>query len=187
MSICQISIPCTDIEASEELYVAMLKPLRYKISIKTRDTVFFSGRFQFRPELCLRQEQSGGLTGGVRITIYASSKARVNKFYILGLSKSNTIQRGTTDDYPNAYRASITDPDGNIIEAIYLKSWWSQIIHFPIPITGQMVIGVIYLQILLLIGFSISVAIGLILEQVGRFRAAGYPKKGPGFELKDTL
>ncbi|RAL61333.1 hypothetical protein DID88_009469 [Monilinia fructigena] len=71
--------------------------------------------------LSLRREQPGGLTGGVRITFYASSKARVDKFYILGLTKSNTIQRGITGNYPNAYTASITDPDENIIEAIYMK------------------------------------------------------------------
>ncbi|KAJ8059520.1 hypothetical protein OCU04_011178 [Sclerotinia nivalis] len=74
-------------------------------------------------------------------------EAQVNKFYVLGLTKSNNIDNGATGYYSSAYTASIVDFDGNVIEAIYLKSYFPKFI-IPVPITPPTLVGAIYLTTL---------------------------------------
>ncbi|CAD6440429.1 085ae425-598b-4a8a-b166-f9c002942808-CDS [Sclerotinia trifoliorum] len=143
MTIAHISIPCTDLNVSEEFYATILKPLGYKIYVKTGTKIFFRGRWSLDSEFSLRYEKSAEPIGGVRVTIYASSKAQVNKFYVLGLTKANNIASGATNDYPSAYTASIVDFDGNVIEAIYFKSYIPKFI-IPARVTPQALFCAIY-------------------------------------------
>lgn len=85
MSICHVSVPCTDLNASEDLYSAILKPIGYKVYVKTPREVFYRGNVQLQPDLSLRYEKTDKPIGGVRITLFASSMTNVTKFYINGM------------------------------------------------------------------------------------------------------
>ncbi|KAF7892405.1 uncharacterized protein EAF01_010485 [Botrytis porri] len=146
MSLYHISLPCTNLKASEEFYATVLKPLGYKTYLQTRNKTFFRPSWSFHPELSLRRDRSYGPIGGTRITIHTSSRSQVDKFYVLGLAKSNNIQSGEINDYPNAYTASIVDFDSNVIEAIYLKSWVTKVI-IPFPMTPAAICGAPYLVV----------------------------------------
>ncbi|TGO53182.1 hypothetical protein BCON_0128g00090 [Botryotinia convoluta] len=146
MSLYHISLPCTNLKASEEFYASVLEPLGYKTYLQTRNKTFFRPSWSFHPELSLRRDRSCGPIGGTRITIHASSRSQVDKFYVLGLAKSNNIQSGEINDYPHAYTASIIEFDGNVIEAIYLKSWVPKVI-IPFPMTPAAICGALYLTV----------------------------------------
>lgn len=144
MTIAHISIPCIDLNVSEDFYSTILKPLGYKVYVKTCSKIFFRGRWSSNPEFSLRCEKSAEPIGGVRITIYASSKSQVDNFYVLGLTKANNIASGATADYTSAYTASIVDFDGNVTEAIYLKSYIPKFI-IPARITPSALFCALYL------------------------------------------
>ncbi|KAF7922425.1 uncharacterized protein EAE98_007951 [Botrytis deweyae] len=146
MSLYHISLPCTDLKASEEFYATVLEPLGYKTYLQTRNKTFFRPRWSFHPEISLRCDRSYGPIGGTRITIHASSRLQVDRFYVLGLAKSNNIQSGEVNDYRHAYTASIVDFDGNVIEAIHLKSRVPKVIT-PSPMTPAAIFGALYLTV----------------------------------------
>ncbi|TGO66097.1 hypothetical protein BOTNAR_0068g00080 [Botryotinia narcissicola] len=123
-----------------------MKPLGYKTYLQTRNKTFFRPSWSFHPELSLRRDRSCGPIGGIRITIHATSRSQVDKFYVLGLAKSNNIQSGEINDYPHAYTASIVDFDGNVIEAIYLRSWGPKIITL-FPMTPTAIFCALYLTV----------------------------------------
>lgn len=85
MSLYHISLPCTNLKASEEFYATVLQPLGYKSYLRTRNKTFFRPSWSFHPELSLRRDRSCGPIGGTRITIHASSRSQVDRFYVLGL------------------------------------------------------------------------------------------------------
>lgn len=75
MSTYHASVPCTEPDASEELYAAILKLLGYRIIVKTGEEIFFEytgSFFRNHPDLSLRYDTFGKLIGGVRICINAS-------------------------------------------------------------------------------------------------------------------
>ncbi|KAF7874324.1 hypothetical protein EAF04_002996 [Stromatinia cepivora] len=185
MTFCHISVPCTDLNASEEFYATILKPLGYKIYVRTRTKIFFRGRWSLHPEFSLRYEKSAEPIGGVRITIYASSKAQVDKFYVLGLTKSNNINSGATGDYSSAYTASIVDFDGNVIEAIYLKSYFPKFI-IPVSITPPALVGAIYLTTLFFVVRKLGGIYLLIFDAISVLLIADfiYLEVGPERSVK---
>ncbi|THV50312.1 hypothetical protein BGAL_0156g00200 [Botrytis galanthina] len=105
MSLYHISLPCTNLKASEEFYATVLQPLGYKSYLRTRNKTFFRPSWSFHPELSLRRDRSCGPIG-----------------------------------------ASIVDFDGNVIEAIYLKSWGPKVIT-PFPMTPAAIFGALYLTV----------------------------------------
>jgi len=112
-----ITLNTGTLSKSKPFYMAILKPLGYKLVSSGEDHAGFEYRGHIDFWLALRKP----LSTNVHIAFKANTSAEVDSFHMAGL-KAGGIDNGKPGlrpDYAeNYYGAFILDPDGNNIEAV---------------------------------------------------------------------
>lgn len=115
-----IGIRVKDLNASVRFYTAALNPLGFELTSRDESSASFGARGAYSLWLY------GGApsTTPVHLAFTAANAAAVDAFYREGLEAqgSDNGGPGVRQDYsPNYYAAFLYDPDGNNVEAVYLK------------------------------------------------------------------
>ena len=115
-----IGLKVKDVEASVRFYSAALGGLGHVLASQDANGAGFGP--EGAPALWLYRDPKA--QGGVHIAFRADSQAAVEKFHQGGLKAGGREngKPGLRADYsPNYYAAFLLDPDGNNVEAVWMK------------------------------------------------------------------
>ena len=116
-----IGLKVKDLDASVRFYTAALGPLGYEVTSQDESGAAFGAKGTYSLWLSADAKLAHSL---VHIAFTAGSRAAVDAFYRQGLENGgrDNGSPGVRKDYgPNYYAAFLSDPDGNNVEAVYLK------------------------------------------------------------------
>ncbi len=116
-----IGLKVKDLDAAVRFYTAALAPLGHVVAAKEATYAGIGPKGE--PGLWLYAAKNAG-GPGVHVALRAPDRAAVDKFYAAGL-KAGGSDNGTPGlrlDYsPDYYAAFLIDPDGNNVEAMFVK------------------------------------------------------------------
>jgi catechol 2,3-dioxygenase-like lactoylglutathione lyase family enzyme len=116
-----IGLKVKDLEVAVRFYAAALAPLGHVLG--SRDRRYAGIGPKNAPALWLYA--AGGAVGsGAHIAFRASDRAAVDGFYAAGLGaggRDNGMPGLRLDYSPDYYAAFLIDPDGNNVEAVFIK------------------------------------------------------------------
>jgi catechol 2,3-dioxygenase-like lactoylglutathione lyase family enzyme len=116
-----IGLKVKDLDASVRFYTAALNPLGYELTSQDESSASFGAKGAYSLWLYPDAKLAHSL---VHLAFTAPSRATVDEFHRAGLKARGRDNGapGVRKDYsPNYYAAFLFDPDGNNIEAVYLK------------------------------------------------------------------
>ena len=116
-----IGLKVADLDASARFYAAALAPLGHVPGSRSDNGASFGP--PGAPALWLSLDR-GGARQGVHVAFSAASRSAVDRFYRAGLEAGarDNGPPGLRPDYsPTYYAAFLIDPDGNNVEAVYLR------------------------------------------------------------------
>jgi len=116
-----IGLKVRDVEASVRFYTAALAPLGHVLCSRDASGAGFGPKDA--PALWLYLDK-GAQGSGVHIALRAVDRAGVDRFHKAGLAAGgrDNGSPGLRADYsPKYYAAFLVDPDGNNVEAVYLR------------------------------------------------------------------
>ncbi len=119
MLIDHVDIRVRDLSASRRFYSAALGALDIRVVADRPDEIGFGedGSDDFSIHL------DGAASSGVHIAFLASSRNEVEKFYRAATEAGapSDAPPGVHEEYgPSYYAAFVLDPDGNVVEAVYV-------------------------------------------------------------------
>ncbi|HKB83504.1 MAG TPA: VOC family protein [Burkholderiales bacterium] len=116
-----IGLKVKDLDTAVRFYAAALAPLRHVVAMKEATYAGIGPKGE--PGLWLYASKNTG-GPGVHLAFRAPDRAAVDKFHAAGLA-SGGRDNGTPGlriDYsPDYYAAFLIDPDGNNVEAVFMK------------------------------------------------------------------
>ena len=115
-----IGLKVKDVEASVRFYKAALGALSHVLASQDANGAGFGP--EGAPALWLYRDPKAH--GGTHVAFRAESEAAVKKFHHEGLTAGGREngKPGLRADYsPNYYAAFLLDPDGNNVEAVWMK------------------------------------------------------------------
>ncbi len=116
-----IGLKVKDLDASVRFYTAALGPLGYEVTSQDESTASFGARGAYTLWLYADARLAHSL---VHLAFTAPTRAAVDAFHREGLQQRgrDNGSPGVRQDYsPDYYAAFLFDPDGNNVEAVYLR------------------------------------------------------------------
>jgi catechol 2,3-dioxygenase-like lactoylglutathione lyase family enzyme len=116
-----IGLKVKHLEAAVRFYAAALAPLGHGIT--TKETSYAGLGPKGAPDLWLYAAKDA-TSPGVHIAFRAPDRAAVDRFHAEGLKaggRDNGMPGLRLDYSPDYYAAFLIDPDGNNVEAVFLK------------------------------------------------------------------
>ena len=115
-----VGIRVKNLDVSVRFYTAALNPLGFELTSKDESSASFGAKGAYSLWLYGGSQS----TTPVHLAFTAPNQAAVDSFYREGLKTqgSDNGAPGVRQDYsPNYYAAFLYDPDGNNVEAVYLR------------------------------------------------------------------
>jgi catechol 2,3-dioxygenase-like lactoylglutathione lyase family enzyme len=116
-----IGFKVKDLDATVRFYTAALGPLGYEMTSQDEASAAFGAKGSYSLWLYADEKLAHSL---IHVAFTAPSRAAVEAFYREGLKSGGRDNGapGVRQDYgPKYYAAFLFDPDGNNVEAVYLK------------------------------------------------------------------
>jgi catechol 2,3-dioxygenase-like lactoylglutathione lyase family enzyme len=116
-----IGIKVKDLDASVRFYTAALGPLGFEVTSQDESSAAFGAKGRYSLWLYPDAKLAHSL---IHVAFTAGNRAAVDAFYREGLKNGgrDNGSPGVRKDYgPSYYAAFLFDPDGNNVEAVYLK------------------------------------------------------------------
>jgi len=116
-----IGFKVKDLDATVRFYTAALGPLGYEATSQDESSAAFGAKGSYSLWLYADEKLAHSL---IHVAFTAPSRAAVEAFYREGLKSGGRDNGapGVRQDYgPKYYAAFLFDPDGNNVEAVYLK------------------------------------------------------------------
>lgn len=117
-----IGLKVKDVEASVRFYEAALAPLGFVLDAKEASWAGLGPKGA--PALWLYRADRNATAAATHVAFAALDRAAVDRFHAAGLKaggRDNGKPGVRTDYSPTYYAAFLVDPDGNNVEAVFLR------------------------------------------------------------------
>jgi len=117
-----VGLKVKDVEASVRFYEVVLAPLGFVLDAQESSWAGLGPKGS--PALWLYQADRKSAAGGTHVAFSAPDRAAVDRFHAAGLKAGGVDngKPGIREDYgPKYYAAFLRDPDGNNVEAVFLR------------------------------------------------------------------